>query len=383
MKKFLLSATFTAIAAVAFAGNESVETRTFTGAQIPEPRAYNAADMRQTQSASPAAATQAINSIDDVCGDYLLWFEPKSTGTVAKYSGVTISKVNAQTVSISGFWIPSANAITATVDFANSKLLIAPQVIYTDETNGDCDIASWAEKWYGLAIYRDKNIEVAVNGNTLTFLSNWGVFINSGKNADKYYEMSDNTTLTRANGRMEMMGKNSAAPITTVVNIVQNDRTISITNFGGFGKTVTANAYNDDTIYIPQQVAYSYYNGTEVIDYLTWLVDPDKNTLTGKIINNGKMTKPEIALGPWGVFYANDSGSYSGYMFVSSRIYFTDGSTFNCLLGVDDVEADKEVTNVKYVNINGQVASRPFNGVNIKVTTFADGSSKATKLFIR
>ena len=113
------------------------------------------------------------------------------------YNCVKIKKINAQKVSIEGFWSSLCNPITATVDFANSKLLIAPQVILTDDTYGDCDIASWVEKWYGLAIYRDKNIEVAINGNTLTFISNWGIFINSGSQADKYFEMSDNTVLTR------------------------------------------------------------------------------------------------------------------------------------------------------------------------------------------
>ena len=92
------------------------------------------------------------------------------------------------------------------------------------------------------------------------------------------------------------------------------------------------------------------------------------------------MTKEKLTFGPWGVFYKNDSGSYNGYMFVSSTIRFTDGTTFDCMLGVDEVEADKEVASTKYVNINGQESSRPFSGVNVKVTTFTDGTTKAVKV---
>ncbi|MBR5435749.1 MAG: hypothetical protein IK120_02675 [Muribaculaceae bacterium] len=383
MKKTLLSIAIMAVAAgVMSAADVIVENRSFADEKLPEPHVYVASEMTPAAQ-QPAVATRAISSVEEVCGNYLMWFQPKSTGTVPKYSGVKIKKINAQKVSIEGFWSSLCNPITATVDFANSKLLIAPQVILTDDTYGDCDIASWVEKWYGLAIYRDKNIEVAINGNTLTFISNWGIFINSGSQADKYFEMSDNTVLTRANAEMELLGKNAVAPTTVVVDVVQNDRNIAITNFGGFGQTVTATAYNDDTVYIPQQVAYSYYNGTEVIDYQTWLVNPETNTLTGKIINNGKMTKEKLTFGPWGVFYKNDSGSYSGYMFVSSTIRFTDGSTFDCMLGVDEVKVDKEVASTKYVNISGQESSRPFDGINVRVTTFTDGTTKAEKVFVR
>jgi len=44
------------------------------------------------------------------------------------------------------------------------------------------------------------------------------------------------------------------------------------------------------------------------------------------------------------------------------------------------VEADKEVANVKYVNLQGVESLRPTKGVNIKVTTFTDGSRKAEKV---
>ena len=44
-----------------------------------------------------------------------------------------------------------------------------------------------------------------------------------------------------------------------------------------------------------------------------------------------------------------------------------------------DEEVEKEVKSVEYVNMMGQRSLKPFEGVNIVVTTFTDGTTKATK----
>ncbi|MGM9868522.1 MAG: hypothetical protein ACI30R_02705 [Sodaliphilus sp.] len=46
---------------------------------------------------------------------------------------------------------------------------------------------------------------------------------------------------------------------------------------------------------------------------------------------------------------------------------------------VNDVAAAKSVASVKYVNLSGQVSATPFEGVNIEVSTYTDGSTKAVK----
>lgn len=49
------------------------------------------------------------------------------------------------------------------------------------------------------------------------------------------------------------------------------------------------------------------------------------------------------------------------------------------ITGVDDLAAES-VANVKYVNLAGQVSATPFAGMNIRVTTLADGTTKAVKV---
>jgi hypothetical protein len=47
---------------------------------------------------------------------------------------------------------------------------------------------------------------------------------------------------------------------------------------------------------------------------------------------------------------------------------------------VKDVTAQKVVAGKHYVNLQGQVSNEPFEGVNIVVTRYTDGSQSATKM---
>lgn len=48
--------------------------------------------------------------------------------------------------------------------------------------------------------------------------------------------------------------------------------------------------------------------------------------------------------------------------------------------GIDDVTTTSQVANVKYINLAGMQSSTPFEGVNIVVTTNADGSTTTSKM---
>lgn len=47
---------------------------------------------------------------------------------------------------------------------------------------------------------------------------------------------------------------------------------------------------------------------------------------------------------------------------------------------VAEVSAAKELASVKYVNLQGQVSATPFEGVNIQVSTYTDGSTRTVKM---
>ena len=48
--------------------------------------------------------------------------------------------------------------------------------------------------------------------------------------------------------------------------------------------------------------------------------------------------------------------------------------------GVENLNSEKAVVSVQYVNVAGQISSTPFDGVNMVVTRYADGSTVTTKV---
>ena len=49
------------------------------------------------------------------------------------------------------------------------------------------------------------------------------------------------------------------------------------------------------------------------------------------------------------------------------------------LTAIDNLDATKQVTKVSYVSTTGVVSDKPFQGVNIVITQFNDGSRIVTK----
>ena len=47
---------------------------------------------------------------------------------------------------------------------------------------------------------------------------------------------------------------------------------------------------------------------------------------------------------------------------------------------MNDLDSDKVISGVQYVNVAGAVSAEPFEGVNIVVTTFTDGTTMAVKV---
>lgn len=52
----------------------------------------------------------------------------------------------------------------------------------------------------------------------------------------------------------------------------------------------------------------------------------------------------------------------------------------NMATGVNDVNSAKEVKGVSYFNMMGVESAQPFDGVNIMVTTYTDGTQSAAKV---
>ena len=51
--------------------------------------------------------------------------------------------------------------------------------------------------------------------------------------------------------------------------------------------------------------------------------------------------------------------------------------------GADALVADRDIESVTYVNAMGQVSSKPWSGVNIVVTRYADGTTQSKRLLMK
>ena len=72
------------------------------------------------------------------------------------------------------------------------------------------------------------------------------------------------------------------------------------------------------------------------------------------------------------------------YNLVNTRLYdsrFYDANKImEQLSAITTVAGDKQVKSVRYYNLIGVESAQPVKGVNIKVTTYTDGTTKSEKI---
>ena len=107
-------------------------------------------------------------------------------------------------------------------------------------------------------------------------------------------------------------------------------------------------------------------------------VDADGNETTTTIRMAEKVNGTLNALNDWTFFDLSSLGEVES-------VYFTLNSTDTGAYGmnttaVENVNLEKAVAGVKYVNINGMVSDKPFDGVNVVVTSYTDGTTSTTKV---
>lgn len=71
--------------------------------------------------------------------------------------------------------------------------------------------------------------------------------------------------------------------------------------------------------------------------------------------------------------------SADGKYYVAEKVVTTKIQGSGIVTDLDNLKASREVMDVNYVNTMGQVANRPWQGVNVVVTRYTDGTTKTTK----
>ena len=118
-------------------------------------------------------------------------------------------------------------------------------------------------------------------------------------------------------------------------------------------------------------VAWDYNVGASAID----LDNAGKGNQVYKF--NAIIKKEAPASGAPRRVAGKDGQSASGYVVYPTNL--TAGGT-SIITAVDELQSGKAVDGVRYVNVAGQVAATPWQGVNIVVTRYSDGSTRTTKV---
>lgn len=117
-------------------------------------------------------------------------------------------------------------------------------------------------------------------------------------------------------------------------------------------------------------------------------------TETTTSINLVEFTDGELkALNDWTFFDLSSLGEVTSVYFTLSSTdvgaYGMNTAAYFCMdkfqvevqpTSVESVNADKQVAGVQYVNLAGMTSNKPFDGLNIVVTSYTDGTTATTKV---
>ena len=165
---------------------------------------------------------------------------------------------------------------------------------------------------------------------------------------------------------------------TTLNNVLFNPEPNEVVSFGGYYReadnTICAYKTGADQ---GQCIAidWSLYNAVSPVEGVelatsAGVADGSYLTVTGPVLQKMTWEEAEQTAGMTG---KEGPGAWKNYVIYPTAIS-TDIPT-----GVDDINA-KTVAGVKYVNTLGVESATPFSGVNIVVTTYADGTVSAVKV---
>ena len=141
--------------------------------------------------------------------------------------------------------------------------------------------------------------------------------------------------------------------------------------------------------YIPAGVGVLLYSETAGENFTTVAYTGETDTYTSKLV--GSNEAQEIAAGAGYVLYNNYFILSEGGTVAAHRCYLpvqtTMGAPRTLKIGqngtvsaIETLIAEGNVAAVKYVNLSGMTSDQPFNGVNIAVVTFTDGTTRTIKL---
>ena len=446
MKKLLLTTVVAAIALAASAFTLNVTNREMVAHEF-HGQITNQANQHKK------AQAKKIGSISELPGNYLCYYESYFNDNAPTYCDVTIKAgTNANEIIITGLWGSYAKDLTATVDVSTATITIPRQSFYEYTGDTPADFVNVNEP--------DAPVSALITSDCIMFVDPWGAILTEGSSAGHFYVIGQNTLFLKPTANMTW---NYNGTKQCNVQIRQNNDTVHVGNFGGWGVDIYAVLNADHTFTIPKQFiedAGSNYgvfytagtDGSSVWDNITGTgtattLTSDHNWTgyapsTGYWYNNrgaftitmleGEIVWPITVTGlvtdqdnqplegvdvtievmpttPAGMKRLSEEGPFTGTTDTEGKYYIdiipidaiytvifekegykpyyyetqnlTNMPTVvleSKIVGVNDINVSKNVASVKYGNAAGQVSNSTFNGLNIVVTRYTDGTIKVS-----
>ncbi|MBP3739086.1 MAG: hypothetical protein J6I72_08590 [Muribaculaceae bacterium] len=145
--------------------------------------------------------------------------------------------------------------------------------------------------------------------------------------------------------------------------------------------TTNTEVYNDDNDY---ELAMN--NGDNVVFSCDYPITKIEVAGAGRASTSCLSTTDgnyEVVANDYEATWTSAGGTYYTVTFTASQYTEFDGFTVyydDTATSVKDVNASKTITGVTYVNMAGQTSKTPFQGVNVVVTTMADGTTSVAKV---
>ena len=227
-----------------------------------------------------------------------------------------------------------------------------------------------------------------------------------------YNQVNKENTVTSITGSLTEKFNVAMEATNVVFEDVTNDftpNTYCPINFMGESSVKGNNSAYTSSYYfaIPKaneyaNVVWAVYNGTDGAFYLpshttgsanaqefkaAFKVDYSLNSVDNPTLRDGEVYSfealvKEVAVPTTDAKSAPRKTAYDSTVAPSTKfvVYPLDLDANKVATGVNDVNSAKEVKGVSYFNMMGVESAQPFDGVNIMVTTYTDGTQSATKV---
>lgn len=224
---------------------------------------------------------------------------------------------------------------------------------------------------------------------------------------DLYNQVNETNTVTSITGSLTEKFNVAMEATKVVFENVTNDfapNTYCALNFMGESSVKGNNPAYTSSYYFATPKANEYanvvwavYNGTDGAFYLpsnngsinvqefkaAFNVDYSLNSNNAPQLTDGKLYSFEALVKEVATTNAKSAPAYDATVTPSTKyvVYPLNlDADKEVVTGVNDVNSAKEVKGVSYFNMMGVESAQPFDGVNIMVTTYTDGTSSAAKV---